>query len=291
MTLKDLQIYIHKRIERLYPEGEIRSFYFILLEHYAHLSRSEALANPQQQLLAVAESQIIAAIEELTTERPIQYIIGATEFYGSSFEVDENVLIPRQETEELVDWIITEVGERSGREGKPIRIVDIGCGSGCIAISLAKHLKNSVVTALDISENALAITRRNAERNDVSLQTLQADVLTLEALPDTYDIIVSNPPYVRESEKKEIQRNVLDFEPHLALFVSDENPLVFYKKITQLALQSLSMGGRLFFEINQYLPSEMRTLIEGFFGFQMTLRNDLLDNARMVKVANEGFSL
>ncbi len=291
MTLKDLQIYIHKRIERLYPEGEIRSFYFILLEHYAHLSRSEVLANPQQQLLAVAESQIIAAIEELTTERPIQYIIGATEFYGSSFEVDENVLIPRQETEELVDWIITEVGERSDREGKPIRIVDIGCGSGCIAISLAKHLKNSVVTALDISENALVITRRNAERNGVSLQTLQADVLTLEALPDTYDIIVSNPPYVRESEKKEIQRNVLDFEPHLALFVSDENSLVFYKKITQLALQSLSEGGVLFFEINQYLPSEMRTLIEGFFGFQMTLRNDLLGNARMVKVANEGFSL
>ena len=291
MTLKDLQIYIHKRIERLYPEGEIRSFYFILLEHYAHLSRSEVLANPQQQLLVVAESQIIAAIEELTTERPIQYIIGATEFYGSSFEVDENVLIPRQETEELVDWIITEVGGRSGREGKPIRIVDIGCGSGCIAISLAKHLKNSVVTALDISENALAITRRNAERNGVSLQTLQADVLTLEALPDTYDIIVSNPPYVRESEKKEIQRNVLDFEPHLALFVSDENPLVFYKKITQLALQSLSEGGVLFFEINQYLPSEMRTLIEGFFGLQMTLRNDLFGNARMVKVANEGFSL
>ena len=291
MTLKDLQIYIHKRIERLYPEGEIRSFYFILLEHYAHLSRSEVLANPQQQLLAVAESQITAAIEELTTERPIQYIIGATEFYGSSFEVDENVLIPRQETEELVDWIITEVGERSGREGKPIRIVDIGCGSGCIAISLAKHLKNSVVTALDISENALAITRRNAERNGVSLQTLQADVLTLEALPDTYDLIVSNPPYVRESEKKEIQRNVLDFEPHLALFVSDENPLVFYKKITQLALQSLSMGGRLFFEINQYLPSEMRALIEGFFNLRMTLRNDLLSNARMVKVANEGFSL
>ena len=291
MTLKDLQIYIHKRIERLYPEGEIRSFYFILLEHYAHLSRSEVLANPQQQLLTVAESQIIAAIEELTTERPIQYIIGATEFYGSSFEVDENVLIPRQETEELVDWIITEVGERSGREGKPIRIVDIGCGSGCIAISLAKHLKNSVVTALDISENALAITRRNAERNGVSLQTLQADVLTLEALPDTYDIIVSNPPYVRESERKEIQRNVLDFEPHLALFVSDENPLVFYEKITQLALQSLSRGGLLFFEINQYLPSEMRALIEGFFGFQMTLRDDLLGNARMVKIAYEDFSL
>ena len=249
------------------------------------------LANPQQQLLAVAESQITAAIEELTTERPIQYIIGATEFYGSSFEVDENVLIPRQETEELVDWIIEEVGERPSREGKPIRIVDIGCGSGCIAISLAKHLKNSVVTALDISENALAITRRNAERNGVSLQTLQADVLTLEALPDTYDIIVSNPPYVRESEKKEIQRNVLDFEPHLALFVSDENPLVFYKKITQLALQSLSRGGLLFFEINQYLPSEMRTLIEGFFNLRMTLRNDLLSNARMVKVAFEGFSL
>jgi len=291
MTLKDLQIYIHKRIERLYPEGEIRSFYFILLEHYAHLSRSEVLANPQQQLLTVAESQIIAAIEELTTERPIQYIIGATEFYGSSFEVDENVLIPRQETEELVDWIIEEVGERSGREGKPIRIVDIGCGSGCIAISLAKHLKNSVVTALDISENALAITRRNADRNGVNLQTLQADVLTLEALPDTYDIIVSNPPYVRESERKEIQRNVLDFEPHLALFVSDENPLVFYKKITQLALQSLSEGGVLFFEINQYLPSKMRTLIEGFFGLRMILRNDLFGNARMVKVANEVFSL
>ena len=219
------------------------------------------------------------AIRELQTAKPIQYILGETEFFSNRFFVNENVLIPRPETEELVDWVLQEYPDKSEK----IKILDVGTGSGCIAISLAKALPNAVVTAIDVSEGALKVAKRNAELNSVVTYFLQQDILRIETLPDKYDIIISNPPYVRELEKKEIRHNVLEYEPHLALFVPDNNPLLFYDKIATLAQQTLNPNGSLFFEINQYLGQEMQTLLEQKLFTEITLRQDLFGNDRMIK--------
>ena len=204
--------------------------------------------------------------------------MGETVFFSYRFLVDENVLIPRPETEELVDWVLTTVTPSS----KPLKIIDIGTGSGCIAISLAKSLPNAEVTAVDVSAKALQVARRNAELNGVTINFLQQDILQTTALPDTYDIIISNPPYVRSLEKAEMQANVLEYEPHLALFVSDTDPLLFYDRIATLARKSLSPQGSLFFEINQYLGEEMKALLKAKGFEKVVLRQDLSGNDRMM---------
>ena len=188
------------------------------------------------------------------------------------------MLIPRPETEELVDWVLTTVTPTS----KPLKIIDIGTGSGCIAISLAKSLPNAKVTAVDVSAKALQVARRNAELNGVTINFLQQDILQTTSLPDTYDIIISNPPYVRSLEKAEMQANVLEYEPHLALFVSDTDPLLFYNRIATLARKSLSPQGSLFFEINQYLGEEMKALLKAKGFEKVVLRQDLSGNDRMI---------
>ncbi|GIM53206.1 release factor glutamine methyltransferase [Capnocytophaga cynodegmi] len=248
------------------------------MNFYGNLSKTDILLYPEKDLDSSLEINILNAVNKLKSEKPIQYILGETEFFSNRFFVDENVLIPRQETEELVDWIISET-----THNKPISILDIGCGSGCISISLAKALPDARVTALDISEKAIAIAQKNAIENNVNIHFLEKNILEVDFLPEKYDIIVSNPPYVRELEKKEIHNNVLNYEPHLALFVSNEKPLIFYEKITQLAKLSLNEGGKLFFEINQYLGEETKNTIikEGFE--KVELKNDLLGNARMIK--------
>ena len=199
-------------------------------------------------------------------------------FFSYRFLVDENVLIPRPETEELVDWVLTTVTPTS----KPLKIIDIGTGSGCIAISLAKSLPNAEVTAVDVSAKALQVARCNAELNGVTINFLQQDILQTSTLPDTYDIIISNPPYVRSLEKAEMQANVLEYEPHLALFVSDTDPLLFYNRIAALARKSLSPQGSLFFEINQYLGDEMIALLKAKGFEKVVLRQDLSGNDRMI---------
>ena len=181
---------------------------------------------------------------------PIQYILGETEFYGLPFKVTPDTLIPRPETEELVDWISSEIDKESLT--KEINILDIGTGTGCIAISLAKNLSNVNVFAMDVSEKALKIAQYNAKKNKVTIEFLEKDVLQLAKLPTQFDVIVSNPPYVRNLEKKEINPNVLENEPHLALFVDNQNPLIFYDTISDFALQNLIPGGFLFFEMNEY---------------------------------------
>ena len=188
------------------------------------------------------------------------------------------MLIPRPETEELVDWVLTTVTPTS----KPLKIIDIGTGSGCIAISLAKSLPNAEVTAVDVSGKALQVARCNAELNGVTINFLQQDILQTTTLPDTYDIIISNPPYVRSLEKAEMQANVLEYEPHLALFVSDTDPLLFYDRIATLARKSLSPQGSLFFEINQYLGEEMKALLKAKGFEKAVLRQDLSGNDRMI---------
>ena len=177
-----------------------------------------------------------------------------------------------------MDWVLTTVTPTS----KPLKIIDIGTGSGCIAISLAKSLPNAEVTAVDFSAKALQVARRNAELNGVTINFLYQDILQTSTLPDTYDIIISNPPYVRSLEKAEMQANVLEYEPHLALFVSDTDPLLFYNRIATLARKSLSPQGSLFFEINQYLGKEMKALLKAKGFEKVVLRQDLSGNDRMI---------
>ena len=220
-------------------------------------------------------------LEQLKKEIPIQYILGVTHFYGLEFEVNSAVLIPRPETEELVDWIVQK--SKIKNQKSKLKILDIGTGSGCIAIALAKNLPNVQVFALDVSEQALATAKTNAELNQVTIQFLHQSILETENLGQQFDVIVSNPPYVRELEKQEIKKNVLDNEPHLALFVEDNDALIFYRKIAQLAQKNLNPQGQLYFEINQYLGQEMLDLLQKM-GFKDTvLRKDIYGNDRMIQ--------
>jgi release factor glutamine methyltransferase len=207
--------------------------------------------------------------------------LGKTSFYGLEFEVNENVLIPRQETEELVDWIIKDVTVLRNSPG--LKILDIGTGSGCIAISLARNIPNAQVFAIDVSEKALATAQKNAQINTVNVTFINQNILETEDLQQQFDIIVSNPPYVRNLEKEEIKKNVLDNEPHLALFVEDNDALIFYKKIVELAQKNLVPNGQLYFEINQYLGKEMVELLKKMNFATIELRKDIYGNDRMIK--------
>ena len=224
-----------------------------------------------------------STLERLKNEEPIQYIIGTTEFYGFPFLVDKNTLIPRPETEELVEWILLEVEKI--KNPKPLHLLDIGTGTGCIPISLAKNLPTANISAIDVSKNALKIASKNAKENNVNVDFIEIDILETETLNKQFDIIISNPPYVRELEKVEIQNNVLQNEPHLALFVSDDNPLIFYNKIADLAKQHLTKDGLLFFEINQYLGEETVKILseKGFKNIE--LRKDMSGNDRMIRAS------
>jgi release factor glutamine methyltransferase len=234
--------------------------------------------------LAFSETELktwSSILEQLKKEIPIQYILGVTHFYGLEFEVNSAVLIPRPETEELVDWIIQN--SKLKAQNSKLKILDIGTGSGCIAIALAKNLPNAQVFALDVSEKALATAKKNAEKNQVQLTFIHQSILETVDLAQEFDIIVSNPPYVRELEKLEIKNNVLDNEPHLALFVEDNDALIFYRKIAQLAQKNLNPKGQLYFEINQYLGKETLNLLLEMGFKNSVLRQDIYGNDRMIQ--------
>lgn len=266
MLLKDIQDIFHKELDDIYGKNEVDSFFFMLTESYFGVARFALVLTPDFVITKEQESLLFATLSELKLEKPIQHILGKAHFYGLEFSVNEHTLIPRPETEELVDMILRNVKNNPKKES--LRILDIGTGSGCIAISLQKHLPNARVYALDVSEKALNVAKKNAEMNQVSVQFAQADVLSLKDLNVfseadlQFDIIVSNPPYVRNLEKAEMQKNVLEFEPNLALFVADDNPLIFYDTIANLAKAHLVKDGSLYFEINQYLGQEMKHLLE-----------------------------
>lgn len=263
-----------------YDEMEAESFFYLILENQHQLRRIDLALNPELQF---SEEQILvwnAILEKLKLEIPIQYIVCTTHFYGLEFNVDENVLIPRPETEELVEWIIKS--NLKTPKFKNIKILDIGTGSGCIAISLAKNISDAQVFAIDISEKALATAKENADLNNVAVTFLQKNILETTDLEQQFDIIVSNPPYVRNLEKAEIKPNVLANEPHLALFVDDNDALLFYRKIAELATKNLSPEGKLFFEINQYLGKETVELLEKMHFKNIELRKDIYGNDRMI---------
>lgn len=280
MTLKELKTYFSEVLSEIYPKTEIDTFFFILIEEYLGLQRIDSVLKPNFKIEKEILSILNTALDRLKKEEPIQYIIGKTEFYGFPFLVDKHTLIPRPETEELVEWVIKEIIDCNGNS---LHILDIGTGTGCIPISIAKHLSKANISAIDVSEKALKIAQKNAESNNVSINFIELDILNTIDLPQKYDVIISNPPYVRELEKVEIKNNVLQNEPHLALFVEDENPLVFYNKIADLAKKYLSENGMLFFEINQYLGDETVQLLQEKGFTTVELRKDLFQNDRMIK--------
>lgn len=287
MTIKAYRKQFIQELSSIYEEGEAESFFYLILEAKHQLKRIDLALRPD---LTFSESEIMVwncILDDLKKEVPIQYLLGKTNFYGLDFEVNSNVLIPRPETEELVEWIIEsgKWGDGSGKWGDGTRkskILDIGTGSGCIAISLAKNSPNAQVFAVDVSEKALEVARENAKRNEVEVQFILQNILETTDLLSSYDVIVSNPPYVRNLEKHEIKNNVLDYEPHLALFVEDNDALLFYRKIGELALKNLNSNGKLFFEINQYLGKETVDLLKNLGFQQVELRKDIYGNDRMI---------
>lgn len=277
MQLIEFRNNFKESILNLYGEEETRSFFYLLAEAYLKLSKAEIALNLQRQLTDKEILLFEKALRRLQAEEPIQYIIGKTEFYGLPFKVNPTVLIPRPETEELVDLIIQENKE------KKISILDIGTGSGCIAISLAKYLPQAHIFGLDISEKALHTAQENAIANQVKVEFFMADILKVRQLPQQFDVIVSNPPYVRESEKMQMHNNVLKNEPHSALFVPNNDPLLFYEKIASLAKGYLNSGGELYFEINEGYGNEVMTMLKKKGFEQVVLRKDIFGKDRMVK--------
>ena len=257
----------------------------MLMSHITGLSTVQLLAEPNLQLTEEQQKWFDNAIVRLQNNEPIQHILGYTTFYGRKFKCDRRALIPRPETEELVDWIINDCSTLNSQL-PTLNIVDIGTGTGCIALSLAKELVNAKVTALDISEKALSLAKENAELLETkNVDFIKGDILnkTFNSQLSTFNFIVSNPPYVRECEKVDMEANVLDYDPHTALFVSDEDPLVFYRAIAEFGLEHLAPNGALYFEINQYLGQETCDLLVALGYKNVELRKDINDNPRMVK--------
>ena len=281
MKIKEYRTQFIEVLSPIYDIVEVESFFYLILEEKRELKRIDLALNPDLTF-SVEEIQLWNLIlVQLQQEIPIQYLLGKTNFYGLNFEVNSSVLIPRPETEELVEWIITTQDPRP--KAQDLKILDIGTGSGCIAIALAKNIPNTEVFAIDVSEKALVTAQKNANSNEVNITFLEKNILETEDLAQQFDIIVSNPPYVRELEKKEIKKNVLDNEPHLALFVEDNDALLFYRKIAELAQKNLRNDGKLFFEINQYLGKEMVDLLEKLNFLNIELRKDIYGNDRMIK--------
>ncbi|RAV28814.1 peptide chain release factor N(5)-glutamine methyltransferase [Sinomicrobium soli] len=279
MILKEIKNIFQAELKGIYAPEETDVLFFRLTEAYFGINRIGLALQPELVLRKEEDDRLFAALHELKQHRPVQQILGSTLFYGLELKVNEHVLIPRPETEELVDWICSDYGHKSG-----LSVLDIGTGSGCIAIALARNLPGARVTAVDLSEAALETARENAGMHGADIRFIREDILKAHKLPEeNIDIIVSNPPYVRNMEAREIKKNVLKHEPHKALFVPDDTPLVFYEKIARLASGHLAKGGSLYFEINQYLGKEMIKMI-GDTGFKNSiLKKDASGNDRMLK--------
>ncbi|WP_262903971.1 peptide chain release factor N(5)-glutamine methyltransferase [Polaribacter gangjinensis] len=291
ITVKECKKVFSEVLKDIFPSTEIDTFFLFLVEEYLGFTRVDLVLKSDFIIDENTKNLFNKALKRLKNQEPIQYILGKTEFFGLPFLVDKNTLIPRPETEELVAWIIDEVKILNKKSSTKITLLDIGTGSGCIPISLAKNINFATISGIDISEKALKVALKNAELNQVSISFFEMDILKIADLcflfeynsKSNFDIIVSNPPYVRELEKKAMNKNVLENEPHQALFVSDENPLVFYEKIADLALLHLSKDGVLFFEINQYLGNQTVDILlnKGFKNVE--LRKDIFGNDRMIK--------
>lgn len=273
--------YIRTQLSEMYTLGEIRVFTRLILREVCNLSFADILSCKFNDLTDTEKQNIISIVKRLQNCEPIQYIIGKTEFFGYEFKVTSSVLIPRPETEELVEWILLEA-----KKVNP-HILDIGSGSGCIAISLAKQMKYATVDAWDVSDQALVVAKENAVINNVSVRFSNVDVLKPYQCKKSFDIIVSNPPYIRVSEKDVMSKNVLDYEPHSALFVPDSDALIFYNNIADIAIQHLKNKGFLYFEINQAMSSQVMQLLKEKKFVNIELKQDLFANDRMIRAMKE----
>jgi release factor glutamine methyltransferase len=278
MLVKKYKDLFQNELATFFDTMEIDQFFYLTLEKFHQIKRVDLALHPNFEITLEEQQKWNTVLNQLKTQKPIQYILGETSFYGLTFYVNENTLIPRPETEELVQWILeSHLNEACSS------ILDIGTGSGCIPIALKKNLPTATICALDISEKALEVASKNAVINEVAVTFLQQDILTATKLHQLFDVIVSNPPYVRNLEKEKIAANVLQFEPHLALFVDDNDSLLFYRKICSLAHEFLTPNGQLFFEINHYLGPETIALVKSYGFTQIELRKDIYGNDRMLR--------
>lgn len=269
--------YIKHILQGYYPDSEILSMAKLLLTETFGMSVTELYAGKDNCFSAKEQKQLDDILARLQKYEPLQYIIGRESFYGLTFEVNRHVLIPRPETAELVDWVINDHKE------SPVHILDIGTGSSCIAISLAKNIRGSQVTSWDISEKALEVAGRNCQWNNVNVTLEHKDILQATSCGTQYDVIVSNPPYITEREKAEMEANVLNWEPEVALFVPDDKPLLFYQKIAALGRKILTANGCLYFEINRAYGKPISDILKDMGYRNIELRKDISQNDRMIK--------
>lgn len=275
MNIKDLEKEYIKSLNHFYDIEESRSIFYLSATSILKVTQSDLLIKKDRVLAEQEVAALIKILETLKNGKPVQQVLGETHFYGLPLKINEYVLIPRPETEELVDWVIKEIKD------KKKSLLDIGTGSGCIPIAIKKNLPAVRVSALDISAEALKLASANALLNRTEINFIEADILSYSS-NEKYDVIVSNPPYIRELEKADMHENVLAHEPHAALFVSDENPLIFYKTISDFAYDNLNPNGYLFFEINEFLwEKTLQVLIDKGFK-NIELRKDMQGKDRMI---------
>jgi len=280
MTYKEAKIYIRTELLDFYSKNEISGFIKIIFSDIFNISTIDLLMKENEIFKEADFQKLKEIIFRLKEFEPIQYIIGFTEFYGLKFRVNKNVLIPRPETEELVDLIIKE-----NKNTKKLNILDIGTGSGSIAISLAKNIQQSKVFAIDVSKDTIEVAKINSLENNVQITFIQQNILSknIDLSLANFDIIVSNPPYVTNFEKELMEKTVLDFEPELALFVEDSNPLIFYKTITEFASKNLNKEGKLYFEINEMFGKKIKTLMQSYNLKDVEIIKDINGKDRIVK--------
>jgi release factor glutamine methyltransferase len=266
------------QLAAIYPLTEINSIIEIVFEYTIGFSKTDLLLKPDTHLSDEQVEKLLSILDRLTNNEPVQYVLGETVFFDLTFNVAPGVLIPRQETEELVDWIIKDADGQTG-----LKVLDIGTGSGCIALSLAANLKKAEVLAYDVSEKALEIAKSNAALNQIAVNFEKKDILTNQNTFENQknDIVVSNPPYVLEKEKEFMAENVLNYEPELALFVEDDDPLLFYKAIVNYSKINLKDGGKLYFEINEAYGNEVKELMINSGFKDVEVRKDLNGKERM----------
>jgi release factor glutamine methyltransferase len=277
-TIRDIKTWFIRELKDLYPETEINALINIILKSVPGSSKLNTLAFPETRLTNSQSGEIMSICRQLRTGKPLQYILGETSFYNLTIKVNSHTLIPRPETEELVDYIIKE---NNGFRGS---IIDAGTGTGCIAVALAVNLPGTMVYGFDISEEAVKTAIENALVNNATVSFFKADILNPELhLFKKADILVSNPPYVTESEKRLMNRNVLDFEPHTALFVPDNDPLVFYRALIKLAEQILLPEGKVYFEINEAMGSLLVKLLDSKGYLRTEIIKDINGKDRFIK--------
>ncbi|NMB50092.1 MAG: peptide chain release factor N(5)-glutamine methyltransferase [Bacteroidales bacterium] len=275
--INDPIVYLRNELSGLYTSEEIKRFTCLILKEVCDLSLPDIVTCKFSDLSDAQCKKIQDITSRLKNYEPLQYIFGKTEFYGMEFEINPSVLIPRPETEELVEWIFLE------NDLTNPRILDIGTGSGCIAILLSKKIVGAEVHAWDVSSEALEVAKLNAKKNGVEISFQQVDIMQKISTEILFDIIVSNPPYVTEKEKQEMEQSVLNYEPPQALFVSDDVPLAFYDRISDIALQKLTKRGKLYFEINRLYGREIIEMLKSKGFSQVELKKDISGNDRMIK--------